>query len=148
MPNKFLSLGSLSALACVVASGSPSPVRGADNNPSSNFGGNSGSALQMRQAPVPIVRKHSDPPQVSSPEPETTAGPAAPAVEPSGIDAGKATERGAVDSRAAKAAVEADGYKRVTIVGRRPNGVWRAKAYRGETEVEISIDGAGTVTTD
>jgi hypothetical protein len=148
MPNKFLSLGALSALACVVASGSPASVRGADNGPSSNFGGSSGSALQMRQAPVPIVRKHSDTPQVSSPEPETTTGRAAPSVEPSEIDVGKATERGAVDSQAAKAAVEADGYKRVTIVGRRPNGVWRARAYRGETEVEINIDGIGTVTTD
>jgi hypothetical protein len=49
---------------------------------------------------------------------------------------------------AAKAAVEADGYKRVTVLGRRPNGTWQVKAYRGDTEVMVTVDGAGTVTTE
>ena len=47
---------------------------------------------------------------------------------------------------AAKAAVEADGYKRVTVLGPRPNGTWRVKAYRGDTEVVVTVDGTGTVT--
>jgi len=47
---------------------------------------------------------------------------------------------------AAKAAVEADGYKRVTVLGPGPNGTWRVKAYRGDTEVVVTVDGTGTVT--
>jgi hypothetical protein len=53
-----------------------------------------------------------------------------------------------LESKAAKALVEADGYKRVTILGRGPNGTWRAKGYRGTTEVGLSVDAAGSVTMD
>ena len=36
-----------------------------------------------------------------------------------------------LDRRGAKAAIELDGYKRVSIVGKASNGAWRAKGYRG-----------------
>jgi hypothetical protein len=49
---------------------------------------------------------------------------------------------------AAKTAAEADGYKRVTILGPGPNGAWRARGYRGETEVRLSIAADGSVTTE
>ena len=44
------------------------------------------------------------------------------------------------------AAVEADGYKRTTVLGRGANGIWRVKGFRGDTEVVLTVDGAGTVT--
>ena len=53
-----------------------------------------------------------------------------------------------LDRKAAKAAVEADGYKRAIVVGKRSNGIWRAKAYRGRTEVQLTVDGTGRVTLD
>lgn len=52
------------------------------------------------------------------------------------------------DEKAAKAAIERDGYKRVRVLTRGPGGVWRARAFRGETEVAVSVDSAGNVSTD
>jgi len=53
-----------------------------------------------------------------------------------------------LDKKAARAAVEADGYKRATLVGKASNGSWRAKAYRGTTEVWLTVDGTGRVSLD
>jgi hypothetical protein len=49
---------------------------------------------------------------------------------------------------AAKAAIEADGYKRASILGKGTNGAWRAKAHRGSTEVRLTVDGTGRVTSE
>ena len=53
-----------------------------------------------------------------------------------------------LDTQAARSAVEADGYKRATLVGKASNGSWRAKAYRGTTEVWLTVDGTGRVSLD
>jgi hypothetical protein len=53
-----------------------------------------------------------------------------------------------LDKRAAKAAIEADGYKRVNVLGKGANGSWRATAYRGSTEVQLTVDGTGRVSVD
>jgi hypothetical protein len=53
-----------------------------------------------------------------------------------------------LDMRTAKAAIERDGYKRVTLLGKAGNGSWRAKGYRGSTEVLLTVDGAGRVSMD
>jgi hypothetical protein len=59
------------------------------------------------------------------------------------------TVRGVFDDKAAKAAVEADGYKRVSILGKGPGGTWRATGFRSTTtEIQLNVDAAGTVTTD
>ena len=50
-----------------------------------------------------------------------------------------------LERKGARAAVEADGYKRVTVLGKASNGTWRAKAYRGTTEVRLTVDGTGRV---
>ena len=50
-----------------------------------------------------------------------------------------------LDKEAAKAAIELDGYKRVSILGKASNGAWRARAYRGATEVLLTVDGTGRV---
>jgi hypothetical protein len=33
----------------------------------------------------------------------------------------------------------------VSVIGKQGNGTWRAKAYRGQTEVLLTVDGAGRV---
>ncbi len=53
-----------------------------------------------------------------------------------------------LDRRGANAAIELDGYKRVSIVGKASNGAWRAKGYRGTTEVLLTVDGTGRVSVD
>ena len=53
-----------------------------------------------------------------------------------------------LDKRAAQAAIEADGYKRASVLGKGADGSWRAKAYRGSTEVELTVDGTGRVSMD
>ena len=47
---------------------------------------------------------------------------------------------------AARAAIEADGYRSVRIVSK-GDGVWHAKALRGKTEVLLIVDSNGSVTT-
>lgn len=92
-------------------------------------------ALESRQDPVPLLRKSRSPP----PPPSPTPAPAATADQQADDNAAR---------RAAKAAAELDGYKGVVVVGRAANGAWRAKAYRGATEVLLTVDGAGRVTMD
>jgi hypothetical protein len=87
--------------------------------------------LEARQAPVPLVR-HFRPPPIPA---TSTDAESAPAEQPAED----------LDRNAAKAAVELDGYKRVSIVGKVGNGGWRAKGYRGTTEVLLKVDGAGRV---
>jgi hypothetical protein len=49
-----------------------------------------------------------------------------------------------LDKRAANAAIEADGY--TNVPGKDVDSSWRAKAYRGSTEVQLTVDGTGRVT--
>lgn len=48
---------------------------------------------------------------------------------------------------AARAAIEADGYKGVQELRRGENGTWHAKAFRGRSEVRLIVDARGAVTT-
>ena len=50
--------------------------------------------------------------------------------------------------RAARAAIEADGYKSVQILEQRGNGGWKASALRGKTRVVVNVDQAGNVFTE
>jgi hypothetical protein len=54
----------------------------------------------------------------------------------------------AIDSAAAKAAIEACGYNEVSLLTFGTDGTWRAKAYRGAVEVRLTVDGAGRVSAD
>jgi hypothetical protein len=49
--------------------------------------------------------------------------------------------------KAARAAIEADGYKGVEVLRKGDNGIWYAKAMRGKTEVQLVVDLKGSVTT-
>lgn len=46
---------------------------------------------------------------------------------------------------AARAAIEADGYKSVRALARGSDGAWRASALRGQTEVLLSVGPTGNV---
>ena len=54
----------------------------------------------------------------------------------------------AIDSVAAKAAIEACGYSEVSMLASGTDGTWRAKAYRGAVEVQLTVNGAGKVSAD
>ncbi len=93
------------------------------------------SELRAQQQPVPVVR--------SAP-----ARPAAVASDELAQSEGKTPSHGGLDRAAAKVAIEADGYKSVRIVDKAANGTWRAKAYRGTTEIVVVVDEAGRVLTE
>ena len=90
--------------------------------------------VSPQQPPIPLVRSQRASPAVAiAPEAQTRE-----AARPSPDD---------LDKTAAKAAIEADGYKGVTVLSKGADGAWRAKAYRGKTEVQLTVDGAGRVST-
>lgn len=85
-----------------------------------------------RQAPVPMV---------------LTKRP--PALAPVAANAEAATAESATrqfGESEARAAIEADGYKRPRIVSKRADGTWHARALRGTVEVSLRVDAQGNVT--
>jgi hypothetical protein len=97
--------------------------------------------LEARRAPVPLVRSV----RLSAVTPNAVSA-LTPSAEQKAEDEQKVQDD--LDKQAARAAVEADGYKRATLVGKASNGSWRAKAYRGTTEVWLTVDGTGRVSLD
>ena len=97
--------------------------------------------LEARRAPVPLVRTV----RLSAVTPNAVND-LTPSAEQKAEDEQKVQDD--LDKQAARAAVEADGYKRATLVGKASNGSWRAKAYRGTTEVWLTVDGTGRVSLD
>ena len=93
------------------------------------------SALDAHQPPIPLVRN-------GGALPTTATSPDA-AMPDAEVQA-----REDLDSGAAKAAIEADGYKGVSGLGRGTDGAWHAKAYRGTTEVQVTVDGSGRVSVE
>lgn len=97
-------------------------------------------SLEGRKAPVPLQVKHRPPADL--PVVESTATPAPP-------EAGKAQQATASSDgfgeNAAKAAIEADGYKGVRVLRKGDNGVWHATALRGRTVVPLVVDASGSV---
>jgi len=89
--------------------------------------------FEARRAPVPLLMKPR------------------PTIEPAIFDADAvgpevpAKIGGGSGESAAKAAIEADGYKRAKMVRQAENGIWYAKAMRGTTEVSLTVDAAGRV---
>ena len=98
--------------------------------------------VEARRAPVPLIR-NTRPPVVAPTSIDTSSVSADAAI----VSADQKAQDD-LDEKAAKAAVEADGYKRATLVGKASNGSWRAKAYRGTTEVWLTVDGTGRVSSD
>jgi hypothetical protein len=92
-------------------------------------------SLETHQAPVPLVRSIRSVPVMA----------ASPVVS---LPDAEAQTHDDFDERAAKAAIEADGYKRVSVLGKNNDGTWRAKAYRGTTDVRLTVDGTGRVSAE
>jgi hypothetical protein len=143
MANNFLLFGMLVAVGWVFVSDPPpmksagplaiSPVAAVPSGiPYVRAGHSSG--LETRRDPVPLVRSVRESPasQVASRTNEAAA----------------TIEQDDLDRRAAKVAAEMDGYRRVSIIGKAGSGAWRVKAYRGTTEVLLTIDGTGRVSMD
>ena len=140
MANNFLALGALVAFGWVFANtpvpeSTPRPAasRATTSEPAiASYAMVNRNVLEARRAPVPLVRNV----RASLPSPTTAAAPAPDAEVQAQDD---------LDRKAAKAAVELDGYKRATVLGKASNGAWQAKAYRGTTEVRLTVDGTGRV---
>lgn len=94
---------------------------------------------EPQQAPVPFRMKPRPPvnlPPVADKAAEAKADkPAETSPDPAGEDA-------------ARAAIEADGYKGVKVLRKGANGVWHASALRGKTTVMLTVDASGSVSAD
>jgi hypothetical protein len=140
MANNFLALGALVAFGWMFANtplpeptSRPAASRTTTTEPAiASYAVVNRNVLEPRRAPVPLVRNV----RASSASPTAPAAP---------VPDAQVQAQDDLDSKAAKAAVEADGYKRVTVLGKAGNGTWRAKAYRGATEVRLTVDGTGRV---
>lgn len=139
MPNNFLIVGTFAALGWAAVSVVPPSPR--PNLVSSSVAPSTSTATQFppgtptptaARPPVPFVRASKP---AADPPPSSDA-----LVAPT-----ESQKRDDLDRKAAKVAVEMDGYKRASILGKTSNGAWRAKAYRGTTEVSLIVDGTGRV---
>ena len=91
-------------------------------------------AVETRRQPVPVLwaNRTSIAPRPVDPE----------------VALANDTDVDKIAESAAKAAIEADGYRAVRILQRATGGEWRARALRGATEVGLSVDGSGNVSVD
>jgi hypothetical protein len=96
--------------------------------------GGRSAGLETRRLPVPILLATQEVTTPQSVNPDDAL--------PNDTVLGEMTES------AAKAAIEADGYKGVRILQRAADGGWRAQALRGTIEVGLSVDLRGSVSAD
>lgn len=92
-------------------------------------------SLDATRPPVPIFVVSHRRPFVPANEAVSTLSPSAAVTAPPG----------SMSATAAKAAIEADGYKGVRALTRGSDGVWKASALRGQIEVLLSVDPTGRV---
>ena len=91
-------------------------------------------ASDSGRAPVPVL---------FSPRREFV--PAVAAASTPSLTNADAAAPGNIAETAAKAAIEADGYKGVRALARGSDGTWKAIALRGKTEVSLTVDPTGSV---
>ena len=107
-------------------------------------------SVEARQAPVPFQLKPRPPvnlPPVADKDKDKDKATEAKASDQPGDKPGETTADPAGE-KAARAAIEADGYKGVTVLRKGANGVWHASALRGKTTVMLTVDGSGSVSAD
>ena len=93
-------------------------------------------SFEIKQAPVPLLMRAR--PTIETPVFDADAvGPEVPVLAKSADTT--------ADNGAAKAAIEADGYRNAKVVRQGENGIWYAKAMRGTTEVSLIVDAGGRV---
>lgn len=93
--------------------------------------------IEARRAPVPVL-----------PVAKRTYIPLPAAEQVPGSEEARPSDGPSVAELAAKAAIEADGYKNVRVVGQAANGRWTARAMRGSTEVGLTLEADGSVRLD
>jgi hypothetical protein len=94
-----------------------------------------GPDMPTLRPPVPFLRQ----PRPASSTPLQPEAPEA---------AAEGKSQDALDMEAAKAAIERDGYRRVMMLDKTNNGAWRAKGYRGVSEVFLKVDSHGAVSAE
>jgi hypothetical protein len=90
--------------------------------------------VDATRPPVPVFFSHRRP-FVPANEAVSTLSPSAAVTAPPA----------SMSATAAKAAIEADGYKSVRALARGSDGVWRATALRGQNEVLLTVGPTGSV---
>ena len=105
-------------------------------------------SVETRQAPVPFQLKPRPP--VNLPPVADKDKDKATEAKGSGASADKPGETSSdpAGENAARAAIEADGYKGVKVLRKGANGVWHASALRGKTTVTLTVDASGSVSAD
>jgi hypothetical protein len=91
-------------------------------------------SLDVARPPVPVLVSH-----------RRSFVPAAEAASTPSSSTANTAPPGNMSETATKAAIEADGYKDVRVLARGSDGVWQARALRGQTEVLLSVGPTGTV---
>ena len=123
------------ALAAPVADSPARPVATQSSAPVQR------ASVDVRQAPVPMQPKPRAPVASAWDNPNEFYAKA------QALGARPSAPSDRTGENAARAAIEADGYKGVQDFRRGDNGVWHAKALRGRTVVQLTVDARGAVTT-
>lgn len=103
-------------------------------------------SVETKQAPVPLQVKSRPPVNLPPVEDKAADAKAGDAKAPGTGDQVAAGDKGG--EAAAKAAIEADGYKGVKILRKGVNGIWHASGMRGSATVMLTVDGSGSVSAD
>lgn len=107
-------------------------------------------SVETRQPPVPFQPKPKPavnlPPVADKDKDKDKATEAKASGQPA--DKPGETSSDPAGENAARAAIEADGYKGVKVLRKGANGVWHASALRGKTTVMLTVDGSGSVSAD
>ena len=152
MKLRFLTFALVATTGCVASAHMIVPGR-------EEIGGLPASALQARATPGAVLPKVSAPPvrravlaseATRSPVPlllskRSPVDPATAAAWEADPPAANAVPPGKMTEAAAKAAIEADGYKSVRALSQGPDGGWKASALRGAVEVLVSVGSTGNV---
>ena len=101
-------------------------------------------SVEARKPPVPLQTKSRAPVNLPAVEAKATEAKPGDAVNPQEA----AASSDGFNEAAAKAAIEADGYKGVRILRKDVNGVWRATGMRGQTVVLLMVDAKGSVSAE
>jgi hypothetical protein len=103
-------------------------------------------SVEARQAPVPFQMKPRSP--VNLPPVADKGGAEAKATDKPEEPPSDAVAGNTGGENAARAAIEADGYKGVKVLRKGVNGVWHASAMRGNATVTLTVDASGSVAAD
>ena len=99
-------------------------------------------SVDVRQAPVPMQPRQRAPLASASDYPNEFYAKA------QALNAQPSVPSDRWGESAARAAIEADELQGCAGFRRGDNGVWHAKAFRGKTEVQVTVDARGAVTSD